>query len=297
MAKWLIAHGHTVVVITPFFGGYYVDGVPVICEGADNRPLWENADVVFTQLNYTGTTINRARYYGKKVVHFARNDNEYDMVRYRAFADHFIVYNSEWVKKSLDYPLRSFVMPPLVDYRHYDVGGDPFDRPYVTLINHNENKGGYQVLEMAKRMPDVQFLMVQGGYGVGVKEDLPNVTYWPNQIDVREVYKATRLLLMPSKYESWGRTCTEAMANGIPAIHSDAPGLVENAAGQQLMIRRDNVNAWVDSINIILNDPNIYKLYSDAGRTRAKELDPELVMASFDKWLKRVVTNKQLVAA
>ena len=36
---------------------------------------------------------------------------------------------------------------------------------------------------------------------------------------------------MPSDYESWGRTATEAMCSGIPVICSEANGLKKLMAG------------------------------------------------------------------
>lgn len=293
MAKWLQAHGHKVDVIVPAVKSYVHEGVRVHQDCEKVIGLWRDADVVFTQLNCTGRSINFAKHFDKKVIHFARNDNNYEMVRVRGYNKHFIVYNSEWVKNSLGYPLRSFVMPPLVDYRYYDVGGDPFTRKYITLINHNENKGGNQLHDIALRMPNERFLCVSGGYGDQIKEDLPNVTYWPHQADIRYVYKVTRLLLMPSQYESWGRTCTEAMCNGIPVVHHPTPGLLENTNSCQPILDRNNTAEWVKLIERLATDPELYDLYSNAGRERAKQLDPERVMSGFETWLSTVVGQKR----
>jgi glycosyltransferase involved in cell wall biosynthesis len=296
LAKSLIRRGHDVKVIVPFLKDYEHEGVKVYKEDQTaNAPLWRAADIVFTQLNCTGITINLAKYYGKKVVHFARNDNNYDMIRYRV-QDNFIVYNSEWVKKSLAYPLQSFVMPPIVDYRYYDIGDDPFGRKYITLINHNENKGANQVIEIAKRMPEKQFLFIDGGYGDQITADLPNLTVWHHQKDIREVYKVTRILLMPSKYESWGRTCTEAMCNGIPVVHSYTPGLLENTAYRQMAAERYNTDDWITIIEA-LDNPEFYKSVSASGRFRAKELDPEKNMDLFEAWLTKIVGNMKSKAA
>jgi glycosyltransferase involved in cell wall biosynthesis len=44
---------------------------------------------------------------------------------------------------------------------------------------------------------------------------------------MREVYRQTKLLLMPSSYESWGRVAVEAAASGIPTLAAATPGLLE----------------------------------------------------------------------
>ncbi|WP_262928542.1 glycosyltransferase family 4 protein [Streptomyces sp. CBMA152] len=42
------------------------------------------------------------------------------------------------------------------------------------------------------------------------------------------VYSRSRVILMPSLYESWGRVAVEAFASGIPVIAHTTPGLVES---------------------------------------------------------------------
>lgn len=290
IARFLVARGHDVRVIVPFIQDYILDDVQVIKESTENAEHWRWCDLVFTQLNATGMTIQAARHYKKTVVHFARNDNSYESVRCKP--NSAIVYNSEWVKRSLNYPIPSFVMPPTVNYRHYDVGGDPYSREYITLINHNENKGALTVIGLAKQMPTRRFLFVDGGYGDQVSEKLPNLTVWGHQADIREVYKVTRLLLMPSKYESWGRTCTEAMCNGIPVIHSGTLGLIENTAGKQWVA--SSVDEYIAAINY-LDSKECYERYSIAGRKRSRELDPELSISNFEVWLMKLA-NKSYVA-
>ena len=295
LAKGLKARGHDVRVIVPFVKDYEYEGIRIHKENKfDNAPLWRQADLVFTQLNSTGMSRNVCRHYGKPLVHFARNDNNYDMVRYSG-PGNYIVYNSEWVARSLAYPIPGYVLPPSVDYRYYDVGGDPFGRKYITLINHNANKGANQVIEIARRMPDREFLFVDGGYGDQITEDLPNLTVWPHQADIREVYKVTRLLLMPSNYESWGRTCTEAMCNGIPVIHSNTPGLMENSAGRQIAVDRDNIAEWMATI-AAMDNKKLYSTFSADGRKRARELDPEVHLTKFVQWLEVIAKRKEVAA-
>jgi len=291
IARLLVARGHDVRVIVPFVRDYVLDGVQVIKESTENAEHWRWCDLVFTQLNATGMSITAAKHYKKPLVHFARNDNSYDMIRYKT-DNSAIVYNSDWVKRSLSYPMPSFVMPPTVDYRHYDVGGDPYDRQYITLINHNENKGALTVIELAKQMPTRQFLFVDGGYGDQVSEKLPNLTVWGHQTDIREVYKVTRLLLMPSKYESWGRTATEAMCSGIPVVHSGTLGLIENTGGKQWVAT--STDEYHAAINY-LDSRECYERYSMAGRKRSRELDPEINVANFEVWLMGLA-NKPYVA-
>jgi len=86
------------------------------------------------------------------------------------------------------------------------------------------------VLEAAKRLPDVKFLMVGDGpldYELRtVAENLPNVTFggFKNQTEMPDALAAADVLLLPSEYEAWGLIVNEAMACGLVPVVSDAVG-------------------------------------------------------------------------
>ncbi len=99
---------------------------------------------------------------------------------------------------------------------------EPFEGDCITLVNANENKGVYQFIEIARRMPTHKFLGILPYYGAAIRIPNPpsNIEWIPFQDDIRDVLKRTRILLMPSSYESYGRIGIEAMLNGIPVIYS-----------------------------------------------------------------------------
>jgi hypothetical protein len=121
------------------------------------------------------------------------------------------------------------------------------DGACVTLINGNSDKGGLIVAELARRMPDIPFLVVEGGYGqtVPALETMPNVTVVPHgSVSMRWVWERTRVLLMPSIDESWGMVAVEAMHSGIPVIGSTAPGLAECLGEEMPKIDRSYLSVW-----------------------------------------------------
>jgi glycosyltransferase involved in cell wall biosynthesis len=152
----------------------------------------------------------------------------------------------------------------------------------ITLININRNKGAELFYEVAQMMPEYKFLAVQGGYGEQIYNRLQNVTIWGNQPDVRNVYKRTKILLMPSQYESWGRTATEAMASGIPCIVSDLPALRENCGDAGIYCSPDRPHQWVQAIQNVMNN---YELCSKAAFDRADELRPHDKLINFEQWV------------
>ena len=124
---------------------------------------------------------------------------------------------------------------------------------YITFIGgNNAMKGADIVLKIAKKMPNEKFLIV-GPYNRKYKKG--NITYMPYQRDVMEIYKISKLILMPSRWnEAFGRIVLEANYLGIPVITSNKGGLPEANKNKELIIDDlENIDAWVDKINYILN--------------------------------------------
>jgi glycosyltransferase involved in cell wall biosynthesis len=219
---------------------YTLDGVRVHPRRSKNDPFdWLVSDhpphVIVTHLMNTPRATVLAEMYGIPVVHVLHNDHEHErswMQRNPAL----VVYNSDWVRDSClawwrdlhqEEPPASVVVRPPVIASHYET--TPGDR--VTLINLCEKKGARIFWEVARRMPDVPFLAVKGAYGQQIVEDLPNVEVQecvPGDRMRDTVYARTKILLVPSEYESWGRVAVEAMVSGIPVIAHPTPGLKES---------------------------------------------------------------------
>jgi glycosyltransferase involved in cell wall biosynthesis len=94
---------------------------------------------------------------------------------------------------------------------------------------------------------------------------------------------------MPSKYESWGMTATEAMSYGIPVICTETPGLKENCGDAGIFIKnRDDVKEWIDAIFKMEKAIN-YKAQSEKCKKRAGELGGEESLDKFEYWLREMV--------
>lgn len=250
------------------------EGIKIFRLGVD---MWGEhfrwADVVVTHLDLTGKAMNLARHcFQKPLVHLMHNTHLRDEIRVMQPWNNYLVYNSEWNReysiKTLGYKNKNIVVYPPVfadDYKVRKMGNN------ITLINCFESKGGKQLIDIAKEMPKRKFLGVIGGYGNQVIGNLNNLTYTPNTPDIKTVYRKTRILLMPSVYESWGRTGIEAMASGIPVIAHPTPGLRESLGDAGLFADRDNIGHWIKHIEA-LDDEKYYKEVSDRCRKRAQEL-------------------------
>jgi glycosyltransferase involved in cell wall biosynthesis len=296
--KYLIKQGHEVRVLLWQANHYRINNV-YVHEGVDVFPpdnyitesLFMWADVVMTHLDYTQQTIGLARIFKKPVVHLIHNYSVYECVK---FADRpqYIVYNSQAAKDKLGYDHDSIVMPPSVDWRKYDQNKDTEQNEFITLVNLDGNKGGAILKEIAKRLPNKKFLGVMGSYSEPASEgqhtDQPsNVTVIPNTPRIMEVYEKTRVIIMPSKFESWGMVATEAMCSGIPVICNPTPGLKENCGEAGIYVDRDNIDGWVKAIES-LDDKKEYKKWSKKAKARSRELDPTKSLETFEAWITEV---------
>lgn len=287
--KFLISQGHTVKVLLRQGAGknptriYTHDDVLVFPASTNPEPLIKTSDIIFTHLDYTMESINLARRYGKRCVHFVHNGSPYTSIQDNDWVE--VVYNSEWIKEVLNYKNRSFVLRPPCDWRYYSVErGD-----YITMINLDENKGGHVLKKIANALPDKKFLAVLGSYsatGAGQITDQPtNVKIIPNTSSILDVYRQTKILIMPSLEESWGRTATEAMCSGIPVVVSATKGLVENCDFAGLYVQdREDIDQWVRWLKR-LDDDKFYTSASQKALQRSRQLDPITNMQQFLQWI------------
>ena len=268
--------------------------------------LFRWADVVFTHLDYTKWTIPMAAMHNVPVFHLIHNTHPYQSIIH-AERPQYIIYNSDESKRLLDYKHEGFVLPPPVDWRHYEgERGDAY-----TLINLNENKGSDIFYRLAEYYPKKRFIGVKGSYDeqltgkildvelvpmegaekhyrkVKKVDKTPgNVEIWEKQTDIRKVYKQTKVLLMPSRYESYGRTATEAMSSGIPVVCTATFGLVENCGQAGVYIQdRDNLKEWIDAIDK-LDKKSEYDKASKKAKERAKEQEPGKKLDELECWIR-----------
>jgi glycosyltransferase involved in cell wall biosynthesis len=306
--KFLLSRGHECRVILQRYSGtmYVYDGVEVF-PSTGHLDAFRWADVICTHLDFTQDSIIRAMSVQKPLIHFVHNDIAYSSIM-AGIRSQYIVYNSEWIKDAIGYKWPYTVLHPPCDRDHYNVNETPEASEYITLVSLNERKGGYLFKKIAEAMPDRKFLGVVGSYdnsgpmkltqGQILEMMPPNVTIVPNSPDILSVYRKTRLLLMPSDYESWGRTATEAMCNGIPVICTPTAGLKENCGeaaryvGEQIpganpgeaSVETGKVEDWVREIKYF-DDPNNYRKYSLLCRSRAAELDPVTELEALEKFI------------
>jgi glycosyltransferase involved in cell wall biosynthesis len=233
--------------------------------------LWDWCDVAITHLDETKTAMSHARRTGKPLVHLVHNDAQLRYHRVTPRDAALVVFNSRWIADRFKaWRGAQITVPPPVLADDYRV---PSPGKCITLINVSKQKGSDVFYELAERLPDREFLGVLGAYHSQVVWKRQNVRIIPNGPDARSVYAQTRVLLMPSGYESWGRTGIEAAVSGIPTIASPTVGLRESLGRSGIWADRRDVDCWVQLLRC-LEKPSEYAHHSRLAKARAAQLSP-----------------------
>jgi len=168
-------------------------------------------------------------------------------------------------------------------------------RQYITFINPIPEKGVATAIEVARRLPEEQFLFVKGKWPnideaalssfLEPAAALPNVAIWENQPDMRVVYAVTSILLLPSQFlETFGRVIVEAHINGIPVVASTVGGIPYVLGQGGLLVEpKDEPQAYVDAIQRLRNRESLYMRLSEAALANSErpEFNPERQVESF----------------
>lgn len=84
------------------------------------------------------------------------------------------------------------------------------------------------------------------------------------------VLRGASVLAVPSLAEGFGLPVLEAMAEGVPVVHSDAPALVEVAGGAGRCVPRGDEDALAAALREVLTDRDLAAALGRAGRGRAR---------------------------
>jgi glycosyltransferase involved in cell wall biosynthesis len=262
---------------------YEIDGVRVVPyqQGGDFAAEAGKADVLVSQYENVPLVAGLAQAHRIPFVVLC-HDNFADSFHNAGGAD-LVVYNSQWIRRDGEihyarYP-REFqpkntivVRPPVIAKDYHTEPGD-----CATLVNLNPDKGGDLFWQIAAWTPQWRFLGVRGAYGQQIEPPtrLPNcevLDHISGDQMRTHVYARSRVMLMPSIYESWGRVAIEAFASGIPVIAHPTPGLVESLGDAGIFAYRDDLNAWIYALNS-LQDPKNWRKASRRAKARSAALN------------------------
>lgn len=212
----------------------------------------------------------------------------------------YAIYNTLTAAKQWGEPNALVVHPPISPLpNQISNNGDAY-----TLLSSLTNKGVTVMLDLAKRYPDQRFIIVRSPaeptHGLSDLEErvakLPNIELHP-RVSPENVYKyleQTRILFVPSRYETYGMSAIEAAGYGIPSIHVDTPHVREGIGEAAILIPPLSLEGAIRGIKVI---EKRYDQYSKNARLRAEWLherqDIELEkLANFMTNLQKPLNNE-----
>ena len=284
---FLLKRGYEVRVIVDDspVDSYELDGVQVIAHPGRRveREVYKWSTVVLTQGRSALHAFMRAATIHRPIALFVRNIADWQRLPGRP---NLVVFNAEWQRRAFDYSYDALVVHSPVDPAKYVT--TPGDR--VTLINLNRRKGGHLFGEIVTRMPDVEFL---GVVGMWEEQIIPNpiphnLIILQSKDDVREIYSQTRVLLLPSQWESFGRVAVEAGLSGIPVVASPNPGTIEALGNAAIYASWSDLNEWIQAIRL-LERPDIYQSRSAAIARATRRFTSSEELVALESALRKMV--------
>ena len=197
-----------------------------------------------------------------------------------------------------------------------------FDSGYVLMINPCSYKGISIFLALARSLPHVKFAAVP--FWATTAEDraalmqLPNVTLIKPEPNLDDIFKQTKVLLVPSLWgEAFGLVVGDAMLRGIPVLASNAGGLPESKLGVDYvlpvnMIERyvldsdgevkpvvpeQDASMWLKALNDVITDRALYERLSLASREAALSFVGNLGPHHFVRYLEGLAAGQRSEAA
>ncbi|QEF99486.1 D-inositol 3-phosphate glycosyltransferase [Stieleria maiorica] len=155
------------------------------------------------------------------------------------------------------------------------------DQTVLMVAQHLDNpfkgvRDGIAVLNLIKSANVKVMLVGRAAESVAGKINHPCVIlpFTDSKQRLADYYRSAKVLLMPSRGETFGLVAAEAMACGTPVVAFDVGGLADvigDDIGGILISDRDR-SAMARAVDELLSDGRQYMLKSDAGRERSVDL-------------------------
>jgi glycosyltransferase involved in cell wall biosynthesis len=210
----------------------------------------------------------------------------------------YAIYNTETSAQLWGEPEALVLHPPINKLpTKTSTNGDAY-----TLLSSLSNKGVQVVLDLAKQYPDQRFIVVRSPaeptHGIKDLEELAsqldNLELHPRvpPEEVHKYLKQTRILLVPSRYETYGMSAIEAAGYGIPSVHVDTPHVREGIGDAAVLVPPLDLGRTASGIELIEKD---YEKYSLNSRARAEFIAArqEVELEKFSDFINNVKKPKE----
>jgi glycosyltransferase involved in cell wall biosynthesis len=131
--------------------------------------------------------------------------------------------------------------------------------------------------------------------GLAARVQMPGLTGRPGQwVD------EAALVVLPSRYESFGNVVTEAMAAGLPILVTDCPwgpGEIVQHGIDGWLVPPEDVPALAEGLDLLMGDEALRARLAEAARHNVRRFGREQVMALWDDLLEDLLASRAARAA
>jgi len=177
------------------------------------------------------------------------------------------------------------------------------NRKYVTLINCHYNKGGYLIEYLCKNLDyniALQFIYTENDKNITINyiENLINLRnninniniFIQKKVDIKEVYKKTRILLIPSLCdETFCRVAYEGMNNSIPILSTKNGNLNYLLKEYAIFIDDYDTKEWKNKIENIYYDQKMIVSFEEKYKNKNKNKNQNQININY---IEKKIINK-----
>ncbi len=259
---------------------YNIERTEQICERTEELLRKNEASLAIYSIKNAPQKFSRDPAIGERQVVYVRDARELDSWSKETFPrSSHIVANSKFVADAIAARIGQLpmVIPPFINLSRYrtETSGE-----FVTFINPVPVKGVDVAIGIARACPNIPFQFVEGWPRTDEQlaelraklAGLSNVRFRRKEIDARNIYSNTRILLVPSQWEEgFGRVVIEAQTSGIPVIASRIGGLPEAVGrGGKLLSPDAPIRDWAILLHEVWRNPQKWQKLSKAAVQNAE---------------------------
>ena len=146
--------------------------------------------------------------------------------------------------------------------------------------------GGELVLVGAKGLSTVESQV----HELGIVDQVVT-TPWLSRDDLVTLYQSSDIFAYPSIYEGFGMPPAQAMAAGVAVVAGDNPAVREVVADAALLVEPTKMEAWVDALTQVIENPALANRMVAIGKERSRELAWDVIAERYQAVYQQLVNS------
>lgn len=179
----------------------------------------------------------------------------------------------------------------------------------VGRISYQKNQEMYLnvIKNIKNKLPDVVFTLIGVGFHEKDNEDLEricsasgvalsdlNIIKWISRDELLKYLSTVSIVVLTSRYESFGYVLAEAIALGVPVLGTKVDGICDIIKEREngWLFELNDVAGMANKIDLLLSDPQLWQLMSERSKKIAYDsFDIEKNSKKFTDFYESVISN------